>query len=79
MTCSDGYTPPPSCPVPPPEAESLTITDVPIGSAKVITCNDVCETCESTSTNCLTCDKNRINAPTCSCDSGYYEDSDSLC
>lgn len=79
MTCADGFTPPPSCPVPPPEVNSMIITDVPVGSAKVITCSDMCETCESSSTNCLSCDVNRENAPSCFCSDGFYEDADGVC
>jgi len=33
LTCAPGRVNPPECPIPPPEAASAKVTDVPVGSA----------------------------------------------
>jgi hypothetical protein len=73
IVCSGERIDPPSCVVPPPSAKSAKITDVPVGSAKVILCDYKCNTCEKDKDNCLTCRENRNLAKGCDCNRGYYE------
>jgi hypothetical protein len=40
MTCAEGYENPPACTLMPPAAESATVEDVPVGSAKSFTCDN---------------------------------------
>jgi len=79
LICAEGLISPPDCVVPPAEASSAQITNVPVGSAKYISCDESCASCEISATNCLTCDDNRAYAPTCACLDGFYEDSDRVC
>jgi hypothetical protein len=69
----------PTCVEPPPAAESAVIGDVPVGSARIITCANQCETCSIADTNCLTCEENRSPAPTCGCDVTHFENDDGDC
>lgn len=59
ITCSGERTPPPTCPIPPPTPKSAEVEDIPVGSAKLVTCADKCETCTEISSNCDVCGENR--------------------
>lgn len=57
----------------PDSAQSAKIGEVPVGSAKVITCADECATCSGTPGNCVECEEFRDGAG-CPCIDGYFEE-----
>lgn len=73
IICTEPLVDPPECNEPIPVAQSAIVEDIPVGSAKLITCNYNCETCLQSASNCDTCGEHRENPPTCSCVPGYYE------
>lgn len=73
IICSGDLVDPPACTEPIPVAQSAVVEDVPVGSAKLITCAYNCETCSQSPGNCASCVEHRENAPHCTCVDGYYE------
>lgn len=78
-TCaSDREQAPPECPILPPAISSVKVTDIPVGSAVTVNCDFKCKTCAEAHNNCITCDANRHQPPSCPCLAGHFE-SEEVC
>ena len=74
MACSDGRVDPPTCDCDPEYYSSSSSS----GDCVSIVCSAICDTCSTSSDNCVTCANGRENPPKCLCSGECYE-SNSIC